>query len=1017
MIKKFAFLLISLILISASVFAITADAGEDKITTNNVMVLLEGTCTDDAEVTECSWEVPAAECTTANPIINGIGTISATSSIEVTCTNIASPYITTLTGKNEIDPNASDNAIITVNENTAPTATEVAITPDLGNTSDELTCNYTYNDNESDAEGTSTFKWFKDTIVEAGETASTLDSSKTAKGEAWKCEVTPVAETGTSPGDLVQSAEVTIVNSDPVASLSGTPDSGVETVEVTFTGSCTDADDDIATCKIDFGDGSAEEDFTDSMTHTFTGADTYTVTLTATDDDAATDTSLEIVTVTAGNAPTVNNKEPSSDVNVLKPTISFDVNDSGSGVDISTLTLFIDGENKTAEANADTVYIGLNVEDDLGNGTGDVNWNFSVDTEAPNVTGIEIDEYYTNDKTPAITVNGLSSGTQIALSCNDSDWKAWQSYSSTVTNFNIYTGNYGCLDGSGGAVTVYLKAKDAVGNESASVNAGTNYDGSPPDRPTLDSAIGNDEEVELDWTSVEDNGSSGIEEYIVYRNGSEVARTVNTYYQVTNLTNGTSYDFRVAAVDSAGNTSDWSNELSETPVNDGSNNNDQDTSTPELFWELPGNNSTVSGMITLKVQAYDDQSSVSMVQFRVDNTPIDTDRTASGERYSIDWNSETVVDGTYTLKATAKNRSGTSNDTTVKTITITTNNGVTTLKIGTDSGDEADAQAALDAADDLKEEAVALIAEIQAFGIEISDEAAELLSDAVDLLDEAQTDFDDEEFEDTEEKAAEAEEKLNELIDMFAAEDYENPVRYVFNKEHLELMLQDLGFSPTLIEEAEAIAETFSASRKLSIKKITDGDSSVYRAIITITVKNDSDETREIKVIEIVPKEFAETASELVGDNYTVLVDDPVLEWTIELEAGEERELSYTLKTDFIADDAEELLISGVINKFSAPPILLEEETEVSKEQFSNQANAGLFALPNLVSLGSWGLLIIAIIAVALVAVNQLGKGEKNNPFDTAVNRSGLSSSFFDRIGSFGKKEEKQPGRKWSFKD
>jgi len=323
----------------------------------------------------------------------------------------------------------------------------------------------------------------------------------------------------------------------------------------------------------------------------------------------------------------------------------------------------------------------------------------------------------------------------------------------------------------------------------------------------------------------------------------------------------------------------------------------------------------------------------------------------------------------------------------------------------------------LDAADDLKEEAVALIAEIQAFGIEISDEAAELLSDAVDLLDEAQTDFDDEEFEDTEEKAAEAEEKLNELIDMFAAEDYENPVRYVFNKEHLELMLQDLGFSPTLIEEAEAIAETFSASRKLSIKKITDGDSSVYRAIITITVKNDSDETREIKVIEIVPKEFAETASELVGDNYTVLVDDPVLEWTIELEAGEERELSYTLKTDFIADDAEELLISGVINKFSAPPILLEEETEVSKEQFSNQANAGLFALPNLVSLGSWGLLIIAIIAVALVAVNQLGKGEKNNPFDTAVNRSGLSSSFFDRIGSFGKKEEKQPGRKWSFKD
>ncbi|MCC6395704.1 MAG: metallophosphoesterase, partial [Bacteroidetes bacterium] len=101
----------------------------------------------------------------------------------------------------------ADNAYFEIVEgpvNYAPVASNVNITgtPTQGQT---LTSNYTYSDAEGDLEGVSTFRWLRDNVAIAGATSSTYTLVAGDVDAMIKCEVTPVALTGTSPGAAVQS--------------------------------------------------------------------------------------------------------------------------------------------------------------------------------------------------------------------------------------------------------------------------------------------------------------------------------------------------------------------------------------------------------------------------------------------------------------------------------------------------------------------------------------------------------------------------------------------------------------------------------------------------------------------------------------------------------------------------------------------------------------------------------------------------------------------------------------------
>jgi chitodextrinase len=109
------------------------------------------------------------------------------------------------------------------------------------------------------------------------------------------------------------------------------------------------------------------------------------------------------------------------------------------------------------------------------------------------------------------------------------------------------------------AYTYTMSAYDAAGNasgQSASVSATTQ---TPPDTqsPTvpanlLASAVSTSQ-INLSWTASTDN--KGVSGYKVYRNGTQIATATTASYSDTGLAASTSYIYKVAAYDAAGNVS------------------------------------------------------------------------------------------------------------------------------------------------------------------------------------------------------------------------------------------------------------------------------------------------------------------------------------------------------------------------------------------------------------------------------------------------------------------------------
>jgi len=93
-----------------------------------------------------------------------------------------------------------------------------------------------------------------------------------------------------------------------------------------------------------------------------------------------------------------------------------------------------------------------------------------------------------------------------------------------------------------------VKAVNIAGTSSLS----TTYLMSPStsEAPTV-SATAGDGQVELSW-NVPSGSGSAVMEYVIYLDGAELARTSETTYLVTGLTNGKEYRFQVAARNVAG---------------------------------------------------------------------------------------------------------------------------------------------------------------------------------------------------------------------------------------------------------------------------------------------------------------------------------------------------------------------------------------------------------------------------------------------------------------------------------
>ncbi|MCX6798952.1 MAG: fibronectin type III domain-containing protein [Candidatus Diapherotrites archaeon] len=170
----------------------------------------------------------------------------------------------------------------------------------------------------------------------------------------------------------------------------------------------------------------------------------------------------------------------------------------------------------------------------------------------------------------------------------------------------------------------------------------------------------------------------------------------------------------------------------------------------------------------------------------------------------------------------------------------------------------------------------------------------------------------------------------NEAQSAVAVSNYKSG-NFIFNKEQTAVLLGAAGYGGAVANEAKKLIDRLEPKRDLQVLKVVDDNATYYKAVVTVSFSIDAniimDKNQDevvLQVIEVVPKQFAEYASELGSDfQFAVLSDDPTLSFVLTKEQFKKKSFSYALKKDLSEQQADQLISGNVINKFVAPPVML----------------------------------------------------------------------------------------------
>ena len=100
---------------------------------------------------------------------------------------------------------------------------------------------------------------------------------------------------------------------------------------------------------------------------------------------------------------------------------------------------------------------------------------------------------------------------------------------------------------------------DAAGNRTQTTSKS---ESTAPSVPTgLSATAVSQTQINLSWSASTDTGGSGLAGYRIYRGGTQVGTSATTSYSDSGLAAGTTYLYRVAAYDVAGNVSAQSSQV------------------------------------------------------------------------------------------------------------------------------------------------------------------------------------------------------------------------------------------------------------------------------------------------------------------------------------------------------------------------------------------------------------------------------------------------------------------------
>ncbi len=601
-------------------------------------------------------------------------------------------------------------------------------------------------------------------------------------------------------------------------------------------------------------------------------------------------------------------------------------------------------------------------------------------------------------------------------------------YATTITNFNITSSTYGC-NTTNGTKTYYAKLVDHFGNTSAEKSFTINFDNISPSNVTNLNAESGNGEVILTWSAASADNVSANKVYKVYKNNTEFTTTTSTSAVVTGLTNNTSYDFKVTTIDNAANESSGAT-ISATPSRYSSNitvkrgndtvnyvkNNDFLTVTcnfgetvnnariryntylgssssgaltlgtsrnsvnqiienftinsssydridlwcevdsasvvtqkiiyvdnilPEIIWPSDFN-ITFAGQRTISITVTDNRN-VSKVEFEIEG--IKYNSTRSGNIFSTTLNTNLIPNGNNNLKVIATDEAG------------NINQANRTILISNQLSEVEKVQKAINDAKASRLVLNDLIKYFEANGIEVLEEILIDKNLADQKLNEAENSSDNTI---KIEKAQEARTIYLANTNKLSIETMSSQISQLTNEE-IEKGLQTGVITQENYELIKERALNSSLTRELNILKIGDR----YIAQIIIRLNFDSNED-EFKVIEIIPKEFAKSATQIrSGTLFNIIEDDPIIEFIVPRGTTQ---ISYTIN-NLSLEEANKLNDNNVLQKFIVPSVILEKE-EDSKNIITNNFNLVLII----------GIIILLLILIIVIGAIVYFKG-KNNEF------------------------------------
>lgn len=395
-----------------------------------------------------------------------------------------------------------------------------------------------------------------------------------------------------------------------------------------------------------------------------------------------------------------------------------------------------------------------------------------------------------------------------------------------------------------------------------------------------------------------------------------------------------------------------------------------DTITPTLSFENPLNNATITAdSVELKASATDYGTGMKEVDFYYDSTKIITVTSSLGTTdFIFNWDVTGMNTGSYTLKAVAEDNAGNIRE---ETISVT---------IQRETQEETAANNAISTAETNKGDVESLFKFFEDRSFTIPAAELNLKSEADALLDSAKTLRNTDDFNSAEAKADEANAKYNQIKNAISSSVTET-VQYSYNANELEAMLSLLINDQNKLDEAIALLQDNTVERALKIYEVKNGTTG-YSPVIEITYTNNSGETQDLQLVEIVPKEFALKAS-LITSNYTfsVLQEDPIVVFDVNgVAPNQQVVINYGLKHSLTEDAADSLVT--VVGKFKSPPIPFDAGTEISVQDVTPQSQ-DYSALLTTIIVVLVILILVIIVGGGLYYYNQIKEPGRERGFSS----------------------------------